>query len=103
MPDPFIIKYALLHDPSMAFKSIVYIDHSTIPAFIDELRTWKRAEPTTRNKNNPRTMGPTGIFSSFVYIKHECEQISVRNNETNLPFLSLIPAFCRRSAHRVQP
>jgi len=41
--------------------------HSTTPAFIEELSTWKRADPTTKNKNKPRTTGPTGIFSSRLY------------------------------------
>ena len=47
----------------------VKIDHSTVEAFIDELSTWNRADPTTKNKNRPSITGPTGIFSSFVYIK----------------------------------
>ena len=44
-----------------------YRFHSTIPAFMDELSTWNKADPTTRNKNKPKTTGPTGIFSSRPY------------------------------------
>ena len=43
----------------------IIVHHSTMPAFMEELRTWKRAEPTTRKRKRPRTMGPTGIFSSL--------------------------------------
>ena len=42
-----------------------------MPAFIDELSTWNRAEPTTKKRNKPRTQGPTGIFSSLFYRHNE--------------------------------
>lgn len=40
-----------------------------MPAFMEELSTWKRAEPTTRKRKRPSTTGPTGILSSC-FCKH---------------------------------
>ncbi len=72
--------------------------HSTMPAVIEELRTWKRAEPTTRKRKRPSTIGPTGIFSSLVY-DNTCEWMVVMRDLLSRSWRHLLSwrCFARKS------